>query len=137
MQPLVKAQPAAVPEGHATLAAHVGLLARVDAEVARERPRVAEAHAARRARVGPLARVDAQMRLQVLHAVEVPAAVAAVERAVARRELLLLRRAAAGPRRGAVGRFGAVVLALVPAQVAGALERPATDLAHVLLVGRG
>lgn len=130
----MEAEPPAVPEGLPALVADVGLLARVDAEVPGERPRVAEAGVADGAGVGPLPGVNALVDLQVLHAVEVPAAQGAVVGAAARGEDL-----AFGVLRGGGGRPGGVdvVLGAVFPQLPGQLEGLAADPADVVVPDGG
>lgn len=74
MYPLMEAQPTAIPEAFPTLRAQIRLLACVDADVARERPRVSETCGALCASIWLLACMDPLMDLEVVHAVKVSAA---------------------------------------------------------------
>lgn len=77
----MKSQPPTVSESFPTLAAGVGLLSCVNAEVSCESPRVTEACVAHCAGIRPLSSMNTLMDLQVLHAVEVSTTQGAVVRA--------------------------------------------------------
>ena len=81
---LVKTEPPTISESLSALAASVGLLSCVDTEMSRQSPGVAEASVAHAAAVGPLSGMNALMDLEMLHAVEIPAAQRAMVRAPSR-----------------------------------------------------